>query len=117
MITTTERRLAILHILCERRKETIDNLAFEMKVSRNTIKTDIFALSLSYPIYTVSGIGGGVRIVDGFRLGMKYLTDKQYDILYQISDRLDGEEKTVVLGILKTFAYPKKGVDGKKSNT
>ena len=60
---------------------------------------------------------GGIHIADGFRLGMKYLTDKQYEILYQISERLDGEEKTVVLGILKTFAYPKKGVDGKKSST
>ena len=60
---------------------------------------------------------GGIHIADGFRLGMKYLTDKQYEILYQISERLDGEEKNVVLGILKTFAYPKKGVDGKKSNT
>jgi len=40
MTTTTERRLAVLHILCERRKETIDNLAFELNVSRNTIKSD-----------------------------------------------------------------------------
>lgn len=117
MIKTTERRLAILYILCERRKETLDNLAFELEACRNTIQRDIEVLSLSFPIYTAQGNGGGVCIVDGFRLGMKYLTDKQYEILYQISERLDGEEKTVVLGILKTFAYPKKGVDGKKSNT
>lgn len=117
MIKTTERRLAILYILCERRKETLDNLAFELEACRNTIQKDIEVLSLSFPIYTAQGNGGGVCIVDGFRLGMKYLTDKQYEILYQISERLDGEEKTVVLGILKTFAYPKKGVDGKKSNT
>ena len=35
----------------------------------------------------------------------------------EIVNALEGEEKTVVLGILKTFAYPKKGADGKKSNT
>lgn len=117
MIKTAERRIAILNILCERRKETLDNLAFELGVCKATVKRDIIVLSYSYPIYATPGIGGGIQVVDGFRLGMKYLTDKQYEILYQISERLDGEEKTVVLGILKTFAYPKKGVDGKKSST
>lgn len=117
MRTTTERRQEIIDILCKRRYETIDNLAFEFSVDRRTIRRDIEVLSISFPLYTKKGIGGGVHIVEGFRLGMKYLTDKQYEILYQISERLDGEEKTVVLGILKTFAYPKKGVDGKKSST
>lgn len=117
MYGTIERRQLILNVLCERRTETIDNLAFEFSVHRNTIKKDIEVLSFYFPLFTTKGTGGGVHLVDGFRLGMKYLTDKQYEILYQISERLDGEEKTVVLGILKTFAYPKKGVDGKKSST
>ena len=117
MYGTIERRQLILNVLCERRTETIDNLAFEFSVHRNTIKKDIEVLSFYFPLFTTKGTGGGVHLVDGFRLGMKYLTDKQYEILYQISERLDGEEKTVVLGILKTFAYPKRGVDGKKSST
>ena len=108
MYGTIERRQLILNVLCERRTETIDNLAFEFSVHRNTIKKDIEVLSFYFPLFTTKGTGGGVHLVDGFRLGMKYLTDKQYEILYQISERLDGEEKTVVLGILKTFAYPKK---------
>ena len=117
MKNTTERRQKILEILCRRRCEKIENLAIEFNVSRRTILYDIEILSCSYPIYSETGPTGGIHIADGFRLGMKYLTDKQYEILYKISERLDGEEKTVVLGILKTFAYPKKGVDGKKSNT
>ena len=95
MMKTTERRLAILHILCERRKETIDNLAFELKVCRNTIKTDIFVLSLSYPIYTVSGVGGGIHIMDGFRLGMKYLTDTQCELLEMLLETQEGEDKEI----------------------
>ena len=47
MLRTTERRISILHILCERRKETLENLAFELGVSRNTIQRDIEALSLT----------------------------------------------------------------------
>ena len=45
---------------------------------------------------------------------MKYLTEKQYTVLKGISEGLSGEEKVVVLEILKIFAYPKKGLDGKK---
>lgn len=117
MRNTTERRQLILETLCKRRYEKIENLATEFEVSRRTITYDLQILSCSYPIYSMTGTYGGVYMADGFRLGMKYLTDKQYEILYQISERLDGEERIVVLGILKTFAYPKKGVDEKKSST
>ena len=114
MTTTTERRLAVLHILCERRKETIDNLAFELNVSRNTIKSDIIALSLSYPIYTVSGIGGGIRIMDGFRLGMKYLTDTQCELLETLLETQEGETKEILHSIIKTFKKPECKSKGKK---
>lgn len=114
MIKTAERRIAILNILCERRKETLDNLAFELGVCKATVKRDIIVLSYSYPIYATPGIGGGIQVVDGFRLGMKYLTDKQYTVLKGISERLSGEEKIVVQEILKIFAYPIGEKNGKK---
>ena len=38
MYETIERRQLILNILCERRYETMDNLALEFSVHRNTIK-------------------------------------------------------------------------------
>ena len=117
MKSAIARREKILEILSERRCEKMTNLAQEFKVTRRRILSDIAILSEKFPIYTETGTYGGVYVVDEFRHRMKYLTDKQYEILYQISERLDGEEKTVVLGILKTFAYPKKGVDGKKSST
>ena len=114
MRNTIERRFQILMFLCRHKHETLDNLACEFNVSKRTIRYDIEVLSCFYPIYAVTGTYGGIYIADGFRLGMKYLTDKQYEILYQISERLDGEEKTVVLGILKTFAYPIGEKNGKK---
>ena len=117
MKNTSERRQMILEVLCQLRFEKIENLATEFEVSRRTITYDIQILSCSYPIYSLTGTYGGVYIADGFRLGMKYLTDKQYTVLKEISEELSGEKKVVVLEILKTFAYPKKGVDGKKGNT
>ncbi|MBE7100160.1 MAG: HTH domain-containing protein [Clostridiales bacterium] len=106
MHSTTERRYKILLILCERRKELIDNLAFELAVSRNTIKRDIEALSVSFPLYTTKGTGGGVHMMEGFRLGMKYLTDKQCALLERLLETLEGADKEVLYSIIKTFRKP-----------
>ena len=46
-MTPSERREAILKVLCQRRQDKIDNLAFEFGVSVRTIKNDIEELSLS----------------------------------------------------------------------
>ena len=55
-----ERRQLILDQLCQRRKETIPNLAAELGVSERTIRRDIEMLTLRYPIETVCGRYGGV---------------------------------------------------------
>ncbi len=114
MRNTIERRFQILMFLCRHKHETLDNLACEFRVSKRTIRYDIEVLSCFYPIYTVTGTYGGIYIADGFRLGMKYLTDKQYTVLKGISERLSGEEKIVVQEILKIFAYPIGEKNGKK---
>ena len=57
-----ERRMRLIEELCERKFDTIDNLAFELGVSRRTICYDIEELSLSYPIFTAKGTGGGVWV-------------------------------------------------------
>ena len=77
MQSTTERRQALFETMCERRHETIDNLAFEFGVERRTIRRDIEILSCSYPIYTVQGTGGGIFIDEDYRLGKKHMTDKE----------------------------------------
>ena len=46
----TERRMAILEALCERRHDSVENLANEFNVSVRTIKYDIEALILTYPV-------------------------------------------------------------------
>ena len=50
-MTADERRGVILDIICARRYETIDNLAFELDASRRTIERDVLHLSLRFPIY------------------------------------------------------------------
>lgn len=106
MKETVQRRLLILEKLCERRFDIISNLASELNVSRRTIRYDIQILSCSYPIYTSKGKNGGVSIMTGYRLGMKYLTDEQCELLEKLSETLNGEDLALLKEILKTFRRP-----------
>ena len=106
----TERRMAILAILCKRRFEKVENLAFEFGVCEWTIRQDVMELSLSYPIYTKTGkYGGGVYVVDGYKLGMKYMTTEQTELLEKILLELTGGEFLTMQSIIKTFKEPKRG--------
>lgn len=79
-MSSMERRMEILEVLCRRRSDTVENLANEFGVSKRTIKYDIEYLSLSYPVYTVQGNGGGIYITDGYT--DEELKKKEDEILY-----------------------------------
>ena len=106
MRSTTERRQSILEVLCLRRFDTIDHLANEFGVSRRTIRYDLEVLQCSYPIETVKGGGGGVRVMDGYYIGMKYLNSGQAALLEKLSETLSGDELLTMQSILKTFSKP-----------
>ncbi len=109
MQSALERRQEILEVLCERRQESVCNLANEFGVSERTIRRDLELLTLSYPIYTTQGNGGGVHVTDGYRLGKKYLSDKQTELLERIATRLGGEDFDTMQSIIKKFKEPKRG--------
>lgn len=106
MRSTTERRQSILEVLCLRRFDTIDHLADEFGVSRRTIRYDLEVLQCSYPIETVKGGGGGIRVMDGYYIGMKYLNSGQAALLEKLSETLSGDELLMMQSILKTFSKP-----------
>lgn len=99
-----ERRLRLLEELCERKFDTMDNLAFELGVSRRTICNDIEELSLSYPIFTAKGTGGGVWVRDGYRFGKRYLTDRQTELLERLSVGLTPKDAEIMNSILSQFS-------------
>ena len=108
MQSAVERRQSILELMCERRHETIDNLAFEFGVDRRTIRRDIEVLSISYPLYTTKGTGGGVHVVDGYRLGRKYMSDKQTELLERLAAKLTGNDFQIMQDIIKNFKEPRR---------
>ncbi len=65
MKSALERRQMLLEVLCQRRYDTIAHLAIEFSMSPRTIHYDLKVLQCSYPIETVRGNGGGVRVVEG----------------------------------------------------
>lgn len=107
-MTADERRGAILDIICARRYETIDNLAFELEVSRRTIQRDVLHLSLRFPIYTMQGKGGGILISDDFRWSAKYLSSEQLALLNKLGSKLKGKDAETMASIIKMFSMPKK---------
>ena len=110
MLNTKERRAEILAVLNVRRHDTMENLAFEFGVSRQTIFNDIQFLSISSPIYTICGkYGGGVYVMEGCEVGSKYLTAEQTELLNRTATTLGDDDQATMLAILKTFAVPEKG--------
>ena len=106
MTETADRRMQILQKLIARKHDTMEHLADEFGVSRMTIFRDLQILSCSYPITAQKGGSGGVRIADGYRLGMKYLNAQQTNLLEKLSETLSGENLKTMQSILKTFSPP-----------
>ena len=106
MRCTTERRQLVLEYLIDHRYTTLNALCIEFDVSMSTMRRDVLILSCSYPITTIQGGGGGIRIADGYRLGMKYMTSKQAALLEKLSENLSGDDLVTMRSILKTFSNP-----------
>nr|WP_305148164.1 DeoR family transcriptional regulator [Dysosmobacter welbionis] len=104
-VGAAERRQLILDLLCQRRRETISNLAAELGVSERTIRRDVEMLTLRYPIETVCGrYGGGVRMADWYQQGRQRLTPRQTALLRRLAAGLQGEDLEDMKQILTQFA-------------
>ena len=104
IVGANERRRAILEVLCQRKQDTMKNLANEFHVSLRTICYDIDELARNYPIVTTRGkYKGGVKIADGYRLDRKYLNPKQQHLLKRLSKTLSGEDRDIMESILRDF--------------
>ncbi|PWM71875.1 MAG: DNA-binding transcriptional regulator [Bacillota bacterium] len=70
-----ERLIGVLSILLQREKVTIPELAEQFEVSRRTIQRDMETLCRAgIPICTTQGAGGGVSIMEGYRVDRTVLT-------------------------------------------
>ena len=107
-MSALERRDQIISLLCEKRFLTMEYLADMFNVSRRTIYVDIMELSLSYPIETKKGTGGGIYVADGYYRDKDYLSTLQKETLESILDKVDNYQKTVICSIIKKFTRPER---------
>ena len=73
----TDRLIGILSVLLQEEQTTAPKLAEMFEVSRRTINRDIETLCMAgILIQTLQGTGGGIRIMDGYRVDRTILTSK-----------------------------------------
>ena len=100
-----ERRQKILEVLCLRRHDTYGNLAHEFNVSTGTIRRDIVVLTCSYPIETVQGGHGGVRVAEWFHLDRRMLNAEEIALLRRLEKSLDGHDREMLNQIIAVFSH------------
>ena len=90
-----DRLIAILSVLLNQEQTTAPELAKRFEVSRRTINRDIEALNLAgIPVVTQQGAGGGIRIMDGFRMDRTALTSREMQAILSGLRSLDSVSGT-----------------------
>lgn len=94
---TFTRRLEIINILVYRRSEKIDVLARELGVCSRTIQTDICYLSAIYPVVTVRGRYGCVKLIEGYHPYRRTLTLEQKSLFQRIMNDVALNEREKII--------------------
>ena len=102
-LNPTERRSAIFAVIVTRRRDSVSHLAAEFSVSERTILRDIMLLTLSYPVETVRGRRGGVKLSAWFKPTDKVLNAKQIMLLRKLEPYLNQEDRIVLNSIISQF--------------
>lgn len=96
-----DRLIGILSILLQEEKTTAPELAERFEVSRRTINRDIEDLcKAGIPIRTARGTGGGISIMDGYRMDRTILTSKDMQMILAGLRSLDSVSKSRYYGQL-----------------
>jgi predicted DNA-binding transcriptional regulator YafY len=113
-----DRLIGILSILLQKEMTTAPELAEHFEVSRRTINRDIEALcKAGIPIQTSQGFGGGISIMDGYRMDRTVLTSKDMQMILAGLRSLDSVSGSRYYGQLmeKIQAGSSEFVNGRES--
>ena len=102
-----ERRDEIMRILVARRHENVDRLAAELGVNERTIRRDIVDLMTRYPLETLKGNGGCVRVAEWYHPHRRILSGEQEMALRNAIECMDGENARILREMLLEYGSPK----------
>lgn len=106
-MSTSERRNEIMRILHSRRHETMRRLADELGVTDRTIRTDITVLTVDYPLETLRGNGGCVKLADWYHPYKNILSGEQRSVLAQMIEKGDEHQAKVLREMLIAYGSPR----------
>ena len=102
-----ERKNEIMRILTARRSDTAPHLAAELGVSVKTIRRDILQLMTEYPLETVSGNGGCVRVAEWYHPHRNIMSMEQETVLSQLMESATEQQREVLRQMLVEYGSPK----------
>ena len=106
--TPDDRRHKMREYLSARRKATYQELAEEYGITWRTAKRDIEILSVTVPLETIRGNGGGVKVQDGWHSNRLYMNSEQKMLLIELHEALTGKKREIMETILTDFILPMK---------
>ena len=90
-----DRLIGILPILLQQERVTAPYLAEKFEVSRRTIQRDIESLcQAGIPLATAQGAGGGISLVEGYRVDRTLLTSRDRQAILEGLRSLDSVSGT-----------------------
>lgn len=98
------RRREMLRKLYYRKLISCKTLACEFDVTVRTIYNDIEILTCSYPLETIMGCTGGVRLSDEYICSHKVLHSDETELIDRIRSRLKGRDRIIFDRIFSEFA-------------
>lgn len=102
-MTANERRAEIMRIMTARRQESMGRLALELGVTRRTIRSDITALTVDYPLETQRGNGGCVKVADWYHPHRNILSCEQQRVLSELISGCDAYQANVLRQMLTEY--------------
>ena len=102
-MTANERRAEIMRIMTARRQESMGRLALELGVTRRTIRSDITALTVDYPLETQRGNGGCVKVADWYHPHRNILSCEQQRVLSELIGNCDAYQTNVLRQMLTEY--------------
>ncbi len=102
-MSVTERRAEIMRIMVLRRKSTVPLLMKIFSVSEKTIRRDIRALMLEYPLESVSGNGGGICLPEWYYPNKNLLSGEEITVLEELIPKANEHQSRVLKQMLAKF--------------
>ena len=78
-------------------------LALELGVTRRTIRSDITALTVDYPLETQRGNGGCVKVADWYHPHRNILSCEQQRVLFELISCCDAYQANVLRQMLTEY--------------